>query len=202
MLKVRDLCCIRDDRVLFEGLSFELAPGMLLQIEGANGSGKSSLMRILCGLLAPEEGEVLWRGLALSPGATVGAGEMVYVGHVDGVTPELSARENLSFYRSLIAAGGDIDEALSRVGLQGFEDTRAVRLSAGQRRRLSLARLFLGRAMLWLLDEPFTALDGGGRRLVRAMLARQLSAGGMAVVSTHHPLGLSDDIALRPLRLG
>lgn len=202
MLQVRDLCCIRDDRVLFEGLSFELVPGRLLQVEGANGSGKSSLLRILCGLLAPEEGEVLWRGRTLSSGGAAGAGEMAYVGHVDGVTLELSARENLFFYRHLIGASGDVDRALFRVGLQGFEDTRVARLSAGQRRRLSLARLLLGRTVLWLLDEPFTALDEQGRRLVRAMLSAHLGTQGMAVVSTHHALGLPDDTPVQRLRFG
>ncbi len=188
-----DLHCVRHDRTLFAGLNFALAPGQILQIEGPNGSGKTSLLRMLCGLLLPAQGEVRWRGADIQAQRTEFLAEVAYIGHLPGIKEDLSPRENLRMAQALGRARGDstLDAALKQVGLYGFEDLPARTLSAGQRRRVALARLLLLDAQVWVLDEPFTALDRSGKALIEAMLEAHSGRGGIAILTTHQPIELT-----------
>jgi heme exporter protein A len=195
MLEARDLACLRGERVVFAGLSFALAPGGALLLTGANGAGKSSLLRLLAGLLAPAEGRLLWGGRDALADRSVHAARLRYVGHGDALKPALTARENLLFHARLW--GGEVDPALEALGLGPLADLPAGVLSAGQRRRLGLARLALAPAPLWLLDEPTTGLDAASVRRLGALLARHRAAGGMVAAATHLPLPLPDAAELR-----
>jgi heme exporter protein A len=194
ILTARGLECVRGDRVLFSQAGFTLAEGCLLQVEGTNGSGKTSLLRILAGLSRPSEGEVLWRDQPITDHAADYQAEMAYLGHALGVKADLTALENLLW--SLPLAGIRLSESealalLSRVGLGGYEDIPARRLSAGQNQRIALARMLARSALLWILDEPFTALDLAGVALLGRLLDAHLEAGGMAIVTSHQPLVVS-----------
>jgi heme exporter protein A len=189
MLEALDLECTRGDRVLFSGLALRVEPGTLLRVAGANGTGKTSLLRLLCGLLQPTAGEVRWRGEAIRSLKEEYWRHLAYVGHLNAVKDDLTARENL--VSSAAIAGLDPDAeavrgALEAVGLAGFEDSLARVLSQGQRRRIALARLFLSSAVpLWILDEPFTALDSRGVATLGTLVARHLAAGNPVVLTTH-----------------
>ncbi len=203
LLRVNGLACSRADRDLFSDLSFELDAGEALQLEGPNGCGKTTLLRAICGLTLPVEGEIIWRGAPVTDDPERLQAELHYVGHADGIKLELSARENLALARSLMqmADAHDLDAILERVRLSGLEDVVARRLSAGQRRRVALARLLVGRAALWLLDEPFTALDSASSRVMDHMLREHLGAGGLAVISSHHRIHI-DGHSVAHLALG
>ncbi|MBI5039858.1 MAG: cytochrome c biogenesis heme-transporting ATPase CcmA [Gammaproteobacteria bacterium] len=197
-----DLHCVRHDRTLFAGLSFSLAPGQILQIEGPNGSGKTSLLRMLCGLLQPAQGEVRWRGLDIQAQRAEFLADVAYVGHLQGIKEDLTPRENLRMVQSLGRARTSIslDQALAQVGLYGFEDLPSRTLSAGQRRRVALARLLVLDARVWVLDEPFTALDRAGKALIESLLEMHSRNDGIAVLTTHQPVGLTQ-CALLSLQL-
>lgn len=189
MLEARGLACSRDDRLLFSGLSFELAAGQALLLEGANGCGKTSLLRILCGFREPDAGDIFWTGERLEDGAY--HRDMAYVGHADGTKKELTVLENLRFALAMKAGGAySIDDALAKVQLAGFDDNPVHTLSAGQKRRLSLARLLITANRLWILDEPFTSLDRQGIRLIESLIAEHVAGGGLAVLTSHHDLSL------------
>ncbi|MEZ5672118.1 MAG: cytochrome c biogenesis heme-transporting ATPase CcmA, partial [Thiotrichaceae bacterium] len=190
LLTVEDLQCIRDDRVLFEGLNFTLQTGQILQIEGRNGSGKTSLLRILCGLTLPTEGTVLWKNQDIQSIRLEYCTELSYIGHVPGIKQELTPLENLAITQALGAVTTTIqrDTALSIVGLYGFEDVPTRNLSAGQQRRVALARLLIHHTQLWILDEPFTALDRTAINMVEALLDTHARRGGMVVVTSHHKI--------------
>lgn len=199
-----DLCCRRGEQVLFAGLELALRPGTLLQVEGPNGSGKTTLLRAVCGLVPLEAGGISWQGMPIEEAADAYHAALAYVGHVPGVKHDLTPRENLAAARALAAPGADgppVDTALQRLGLAGLGDTPLRRLSAGQCRRVALGRLLLAPVPLWILDEPFTALDAAGRALVERLLGEHCAGGGMALVATHHALAL-DDIVVEHLRLG
>ena len=185
------LSCIRDDRVLFEELDFTLVSGQVLLLEGKNGSGKTSLLRILCGFREPDAGEVRWCGDAVKDSQFYA--QMAYVGHLDGVKKELTALENLKISLALSSVGRySIDGALAKVHLTGYDDVLVQALSAGQKRRLSLARLLITENVLWILDEPFTSLDKQGIALIETLMTEHCANGGMIVLTSHHDIDLPD----------
>lgn len=187
-LMVAHLQCIRDDRVLFEDLNFTLSQGQLLQIEGRNGSGKTSLLRILCGLTLPTDGMVYWNNQDIQWIQASYWAILAYLGHSHGIKAELTPLENLRMARALgvYPTSLSFEEALSQVGLYGYEDVPTRTLSAGQQRRVALARLLVNQAQLWILDEPFTALDKSAIRMVENLLDDHAKQGGMAVLTSHH----------------
>nr|WP_218626438.1 cytochrome c biogenesis heme-transporting ATPase CcmA [Pseudomonas sp. dw_358] len=180
------LTCERDGRLLFEQLDLSLHAGAMLQVSGPNGSGKTSLLRLLAGLMAPTDGQVLLEGAAL---AGQGA-SLLWIGHAAGIKDLLSPEENLAWLTALHrpASRAAIWQALEAVGLRGFEDVACHTLSAGQQRRVALARLYLDSPPLWILDEPFTALDKQGVAQLEQHLAQHCEAGGTVVLTTHHTL--------------
>jgi heme exporter protein A len=198
ILTLAGLRAERDGRVLFDGLSFSAVAGEVLRIEGANGAGKTTLLRILCGLDLDFEGEVRWP--AATRRSVPWRQDLLFLGHLPGVKASLSARDNLAWLAALRERPltGDVDAALAQVGLAGLEDVPVAALSAGQRRRVGLARLFLEDARVWVLDEPFTAIDVHGVQLLEQRLAAHASSGGLVVLTTHQPLS----IAARGIRLG
>ena len=185
LLEARALSFHRQDEPVFGPLDFRLDAGELTLIEGDNGSGKTTLMRILTGLLRPEEGELYWRGEPLTWNRC--SGEVVFLGHQLGLKTELSPRENLRFAIGLHGhrEHNDIDDALEKVGLAGYEDEAVRRLSAGQKKRVALARLLLVPAALWLLDEPYANLDRTGIELVNGLLETHIAHNGAALVTSH-----------------
>lgn len=192
MLEARGLGCVRDGRTLFEDLSFSVEAGQLWLVRGANGSGKTSLLRILAGLSPAEEGELVW---------SEESEPVLWIGHRVAVSAGLTARENLEFMAVLEGEDAGIAaEALEAVGLGGFAETRAGRLSEGQVRRIALARLASSTRRLWLLDEPLTSLDETSTRWFEAQLLRQLERGGAVVMATHREL--SDSLQGWTLPLG
>jgi heme exporter protein A len=180
------LAVVRNGRSVFSGLSFELAAGELLAVTGANGVGKSTLLRIVAGLLAPSAGRV-----SLEPATADSlASELHYLGHLDGLKTTLTVRRNLEFWRALWV-GKAVELALEAVGLGNLADLPVGLLSAGQRRRLAIARLLIDERALWLLDEPATSLDAAGEQMLGRLIAAHLAAGGMAMVATHRELPLA-----------
>ena len=191
LLQGVNLSCIRDDRVLFEDLCFELHSGQVLLLEGKNGSGKTSLLRILCGFREADTGQVKWCGDAINDSDYYV--DMAYVGHLDGVKKELTVLENLKVSLALGQTGQySIQQALAKVHLDDFDDALVQTLSAGQKRRLSLARLLITKNCLWILDEPFTSLDKAGIALIEVLMTEHCASGGMIVLTSHHDINLPD----------
>lgn len=191
MLEVSNLACTRGDHQLFSGLSFSLSAGELMQVQGANGSGKTSLLRTLCGFMVPAAGEIRWRGQDIRELDEDYYAEMIYLGHLNAIKDELNALENLRINAGL--AGCAVDDkqavtALRRLGLRGRETLPVKVLSQGQRRRVALARLLLSNATLWILDEPLTALDVGAVGLMQELIGEHLKDKGMVIFTTHQPL--------------
>jgi heme exporter protein A len=198
-LTVEHLQCIRDDRVLFDDLNFSLSAGQLLQIEGRNGCGKTSLLRILCGLTLPTAGTVYWKDQDIQDRKESYWATLAYIGHANGVKAELTPLENLAMTQALAATPSSIrlENALEQVGLYGFEDVPTRTLSAGQQRRVALARLLVSQAPLWILDEPFTALDKAAIRMIEGWLDDHIKRGGMAVLTSHHTVHCEQATFLR-----
>ena len=189
MLDARDLAATRGDTTLFSGLGFSLAPGALLRVTGANGTGKTSLLRALCGLLMPSAGEVRWKGEDIRALREEYWEHLLYIGHANALKDDLTAAENLVFGCGIAGRAvprASVQAALGRFGLAGREALPVRALSQGQRRRAALARLAVGATQpLWVLDEPFAALDAAGTELVLALAGEHLSRGGMVVLTTH-----------------
>ncbi|MCY4550014.1 MAG: heme ABC exporter ATP-binding protein CcmA [Defluviicoccus sp.] len=192
----RALDCMRGDRWVFSGLEFALGAGDVLVLSGPNGSGKSSLLRIMAGLLAPVSGAVQWHGADIADDRDAHAARLHYVGHLDAVKLALTVAENLRFWAALRGERDGIDRALDEFGLAPLADLPARFLSAGQRRRLALARIAASAAPLWLLDEPTVALDGEGVAAVHAAIRAHCAGGGCCVVSTNTALDLAGAAAL------
>lgn len=194
MLEATRLECRRGDRLLFSELDLRVDAGTLLHVRGRNGSGKTTLLRTLCGLYLQDSGEVSWHGEPIRRLAEDYRRELLYFGHLNGIKGDLTGVENLSVSATL---GGDSVEssaiwsALARIGLSGFEDLPTRMLSQGQKKRVALARLVLSRAPLWVLDEPFTALDLDAVNLLQGLIADHVAAGGMAVLTTHQAVPLT-----------
>ena len=202
MLEAAHLTCQRGERTLFTNLSFTLGAGELLQIAGPNGSGKTSLLKLLCGLSPPFAGEIRWLG-APARGEDFRR-QLFYLGHQHAVKEELSALENLQISAELAdEALSDVDalDALDRMGLAGREHLPAKVLSQGQKRRVALARLLVSKAPLWILDEPLTALDTAAVDLIQARLAAHLASQGSVVLTTHQALQVPG-ITPRRIELG
>jgi heme exporter protein A len=189
MLAAEGLHCRRGGRTVFANLSFELNPGQVLELRGANGSGKTSLLRILAGLAPLSRGKLLWDEHAIQAGDFDHAARMAYLGHLNGLSADLSASENLRFSQQL-GGGVSAGAALTGWGLADMSEQAVRLLSQGQRRRLALARVWLAQRRLWLLDEPCAALDNAGEQLFDDQLTKHLEAGGMAVVATHRALNV------------
>jgi len=204
MLEVTRLECRRGDRLLFSGLDFGVDAGTLLHVRGRNGSGKTTLLRTLCGLYRQDSGEVSWRGEPIRRLAEDYRRELLYFGHLNGIKGDLTGAENLAISATLDEDEADtasVWSALARIGLAGFEDLPTRMLSQGQKKRVALARLILSRAPLWVLDEPFTALDVDAVDLLQGLIAAHVAAGGMAVLTTHQPVPLTSG-QVRHLDLG
>ena len=194
-LIAQDLAVFRGERLVFRDLGFGIARGEALLLAGPNGSGKSTLLRVLAGLLSPIAGSLTWDGADVFADRAAHAARVAYLGHQDAVKPGLSAAENLAF--SARISGGDAIAALAAHGLEDLADLPARMLSAGQKRRLALARLGLSGGMLWLLDEPTLGLDTASVERLGAVLAAHRARGGMVIAATHLPLPLPDAGELR-----
>lgn len=187
-LEVRDLVLERGERELFHGLAFKLDSGELLQLAGRNGSGKTSLLRVLCGLSRPLQGEVLWNGQPLSAQEDGPAAHLAYLAHLNASKEELNAEENIRLSSALQGRNIGREEAwemLGQLDLRGFEDLPVKFLSQGQKRRVALAKLLLSARPLWIMDEPFAALDVQVIQVLKACMEDQLKRGGMIVLTTH-----------------
>jgi len=185
-LSANDLTLIRGERCLFQGLGFALNPGELLLLEGQNGSGKTSLMRAIAGMLSLESGQVLWNDIPVDQQRQEFHGSLVWLAHRSGLKADLTLVENLRFEASLRPqANVDSDEVCKRLGISRLKSLPLRSLSAGQQRRVALARMLLSDVPLWLMDEPFTNLDGDGRALVTQIVGEHLANGGMCIMAAH-----------------
>jgi heme exporter protein A len=188
-LSVEEIHVWRGDREVLAGVSLEASAGDCVHVLGPNGSGKTTLLRVIAGLLTPEQGTVAWGGRETRTQRDAWCASFVYLGHSDGLKPEFTARENLAFDAGLRRRlrAGEIDEVLAVVGLAPAHDQPAGFLSAGQRRRLAIARVVLAATPLWILDEPYTNLDRDGAALVSSVIGRHLDDGGAALIAAHQP---------------
>jgi heme exporter protein A len=203
-LSVHNLACARGERLLFKGMNFTVAAGELLLVQGGNGQGKTSLLRLLTGLARPEEGEIRWRGEPIRKCRDLYHAEMIYLGHANGVKDDLNPVENLRFAEGLQGRAFEAERAigiLERLGLSRCLDLPCRVLSFGQRRRVALSALLLADARLWILDEPLTGLDVHAVALMEGLIRDHLTAGGMAVATTHQALNL-DGVKVQRLLVG
>jgi heme exporter protein A len=191
MLNVNNLACRRGGREVFRDVTFALGDGEVLLVTGANGSGKSSLLRVLAGLLEPSRGDVIWQGqnIAAQDNYTQ---HIHYVGHLDAVKNELTVGEMMDYRVALYGIAPRMDLAQDPFQLKMLREKPVRYLSAGQKRRLSLSRLVVSESRLWLLDEPTTALDQNGQEMLAMCIARHRAAGGMAIIATHMDMQLPD----------
>lgn len=201
ILQVDNLFCERDDRILFNNLEFSLNAGEIVQIEGQNGSGKTTLLRILGRLYPHYQGDIQWQGKAVDENEDAFRHHLLFLGHQAGIKLALTAEENLRWFAALHHDINldDIYPALTRVGLRGYENLSCHQMSAGQVRRVGLARLYLSQAQLWILDEPFTAIDKKGVSELETLLVQHAERGGSVILTTHHNLGFKQ--ALRRINL-
>ena len=194
LLSIENLAFERDDSRLFDGINLTVNGGDILQIEGANGSGKTTLLRLLTGALQPSAGRINYQGQPISEKRYDYLADMLYIGHQPAVKLNLTAEENLRWMVASAAKSNRVEvaDALAEVGLAGYSDIPCYTLSAGQHRRVALARLLISEARLWYLDEPFTAIDKQGVSLLQACLQHRVTQGGLVVLSTHQDLALNN----------
>ncbi len=194
ILEVKNLQCIRGDRELFTDLSFQLEANQLMILEGQNGSGKTTLLRSLCGLYLQDEGDILWDGVPIQKQDENYHRDLLYLGHLNGIKADLTVIENLRINAALAGNTPSLDVlmgALDTIGLYAFEDFPTSQLSQGQKRRVALARLLISKAKLWILDEPFVALDVAAVELLQTIIANHVDNGGMVVLTTHQEVPLT-----------
>ena len=188
MLIAQDLACLRGDRFLFKQIGFTLNAGGLMNVLGENGSGKSSLLRMICGLLTPEVGSITWQGQSIKQASEDYLSNLTYIGHLNGLKDDLTAMENLQISARL--AGEHVDEPAALTALMAIGIARCAKLpvgvlSQGQKRRVALARLWLSHAPLWVLDEPFAALDASSVLTLATCISAHMARGGMTIITTH-----------------
>jgi heme exporter protein A len=203
MLTAQGLACLRGDRLLFKNVGFELSAGGLMYVLGENGSGKSSLLRLLCGLLSPEDGEVFWNGKSIKNDAENYQSNLTYIGHLNGLKDDLTALENLQFSARLAANvvnDAVVLSALTAIGVARCANLPVGVLSQGQKRRVALARLWLSSSQLWILDEPFAALDTASVAILAEQLNQHMAKGGMAIITTHQDVDIQAQ-SIQNLRL-
>jgi heme exporter protein A len=201
LLEARDLTCIRGQRALFEGLSFGISSGECLHVSGENGVGKTSLLRLLSGLSRPELGEVLWDGKSIVSDSVSYRHQLLYMGHRDALKEDLTSLENLEMYAVLDNVALSQENALAtlwRFGLRGREDLPVSCLSAGQKRRVLMARMITRQAKIWILDEPFNALDSNAVQILQKLIEEHIDAGGIVILTSHQALVIE---GLRVLKL-
>ncbi|MCK5895356.1 MAG: cytochrome c biogenesis heme-transporting ATPase CcmA [Cocleimonas sp.] len=194
-LTLSNLQCTRGDRQLFSGLSLQLDPKQLLFLEGKNGSGKTTLIRTLCALFSADKGDILWNNRPIKQHLEVYRKDLFYLGHLNAIKGDLTALENLRFNHMMSGHQCHDDkllDALERIGLFGYEDFPTRQLSQGQKRRVALARLFVNKSPLWILDEPFVALDVAAVELLQQTISQHIKAGGMAILTTHQAVPLTE----------
>ncbi|OLQ76065.1 heme ABC transporter ATP-binding protein CcmA [Photobacterium proteolyticum] len=215
MLSVQELSCVRDERVLFDDLSFSVSSGELVQIEGHNGAGKTTLLRIIAGLGRADSGSVCWNNENIESAREDYYQDLLFLGHQTGVKRELTAFENLAFFQAMHTHAEDSElagtpqvsgddclwQALAHVGLAGREDVPAGQLSAGQQRRVALARLWISNHKLWILDEPLTAIDKQGVKVLERLFLSHVERGGVVLLTTHQDM-FTDSNHLRKIKLG
>ena len=204
MLTANHITCSRGDRTLFRDLSFSLDKGELLHLKGRNGSGKTTLLRTVCGLFLPDSGEIQWGDTVARDLGEEYHRQVLYLGHHNGIKDDLTALENLRI--AAVLDGDKVPEqrlwdALKEIGLAGYEDLPTRVLSQGQKRRVALARLLLTRSPLWILDEPFNALDVSAVELLQDIIRRHVAGGGMIIITTHQEVALTTG-QVRQLQLG
>lgn len=195
LITAKQLTCIREERILFEELSFTINAGDIVQVEGPNGAGKTSLLRILAGLSSPYEGDIYFQQNKIADVQENFHQNLLYLGHLPGVKGEMTAQENLAF--NLALSGLDATQAeqtLAIVDLLGFEDALASHLSAGQHRRIALAKLWQSTAPIWILDEPFTAIDKVGVKKLEQLFIEHAQRGGCVILTTHQDLSLASSL--------
>jgi heme exporter protein A len=204
MLEIADLECVRGDRRLFSGLTFSLNAGELLHLHGHNGSGKTTLMRAICGLIKPTAGKVRWKGEGINRLGEEFSRDLIYIGHKNGIKGDLNGVENLRIACVLDGFSiteGQAWEALEQIGLRGHEDLPTRVLSQGQKRRVAMARLLVNQAPLWILDEPFTALDQAAVEFLQSVIRSHVAKGGMVILTTHQEVSLTRG-QVKQLQLG
>ncbi len=199
LLQLHNLSCERDERLLFHRLNATIDAGDIVQIEGPNGSGKTTLLRVLTSISNDYQGDILWQGQPLSRVKLDYLSQLLHIGHLPGVKKALTPRENLTWYAGMNNTHPSrsnnnerIEQALSEVGLFGYEDTPCFQLSAGQARRVALARLFFTPARVWILDEPFTAIDHSGIENLQRVMTEHVAGGGCVILTTHQEMNLAN----------
>lgn len=205
LLTFSQFTCLRDDERLFEPVDYRVAEGDLIQVVGPNGAGKTTLLRSICGLFADFQGQITWCGQPLDSSGFDFLQRLFYLGHYTGVKKSLTAAENLRWYFDLHSGSSEIDvnDLLTKVGLAGYGDTPCQQMSAGQMRRVALARLYGTTRQLWILDEPFTAIDVGGVAQLELLLQSHCHSGGTVILTTHQALSLTGvrSLVLTPSRV-